>query len=191
MSIKEIRHFGDPVLVTPASEVNDFDKELRKLVKDLTETMLDAPGAGLAAPQIGVPLRVFVWDVDEAIGHLINPTLDLSEEMQEGDEGCLSFPELVYPTPRAFRAVAKGFNMHGDPVTIEGTELLARALQHETDHLNGILFIDRLSEEDRKIAMKEIRESDWFGLAEQTGGQPKIKVSPHSLFIQENRGLGL
>jgi peptide deformylase len=191
MSIKEIRHFGDPVLVTPASEVIDFDKELRKLVKDLTETMLDAPGAGLAAPQIGVPLRVFVWDVDEAIGHLINPTLDLSEEMQEGDEGCLSFPELVYPTPRAFRAVAKGFNMHGDPVTIEGTELLARALQHETDHLNGILFIDRLSDENRKIAMKEIRESDWFGLAEQTGVQPKIKVSPHSLFNQDNRGLGL
>jgi peptide deformylase len=191
MSIKEIRHFGDPVLVTPASEVIDFDKELRKLVKDLTETMLDAPGAGLAAPQIGVPLRVFVWDVDEAIGHLINPTLDLSEEIQEGDEGCLSFPELVYPTPRAFRAVAKGFNMHGDPVTIEGTELLARALQHETDHLNGILFIDRLSEEDRKIAMKEIRESDWFCLVEQTGIQPKIKVSPHSIFNQDNRGLGL
>jgi peptide deformylase len=191
MSIKEIRHFGDPVLVTPASEVIDFDKELRKLVKDLTETMLDAPGAGLAAPQIGVPLRVFVWDVDEAIGHLINPTLDLSEEIQEGDEGCLSFPELVFPTPRAFRAVAKGFNMHGDPVTIEGTELLARALQHETDHLNGILFIDRLSEEDRKIAMKEIRESDWFGLVEQTGIQPKIKVSPHSIFNQDNRGLGL
>jgi peptide deformylase len=191
MSIKEIRHFGDPVLVTPASAVIDFDKELRKLVKDLTETMLDAPGAGLAAPQIGVPLRVFVWDVDEAIGHLINPTLDLSEEMQEGDEGCLSFPELVYPTPRAFRAVAKGFNMHGDPVTIEGTELLARALQHETDHLNGILFIDRLSEEDRKIAMKEIRESDWFGLVEQTGIQPKIKVSPHSIFNQDKRGLGL
>jgi peptide deformylase len=191
MSIKEIRHFGDPILVTPASEVIDFDKELRKLVKDLTETMLDAPGAGLAAPQIGVPLRVFVWDVDEAIGHLINPTLDLSEEMQEGDEGCLSFPELVYPTPRAFRAVAKGFNMHGDPVTIEGTELLARALQHETDHLNGILFIDRLSGEDRKIAMKEIRESDWFGLVEQTGIQPKIKVSPHSIFNQDNRGLGL
>ena len=191
MSIKEIRHFGDPVLVTPASEVIDFDKELRKLVKDLTETMLDAPGAGLAAPQIGVPLRVFVWDVDEAIGHLINPTLDLSDEMQEGDEGCLSFPELVYPTPRAFRAVAKGFNMHGESVTVEGTELLARALQHETDHLNGILFIDRLSDEDRKIAMKEIRESDWFGLAEQTGAQPKIKVSPHTFFKQDNRGLGL
>lgn len=190
MTIKEIRHFGDPVLITPASEVVTFDKELRKLVKDLTETMLDAPGAGLAAPQIGVPLRVFVWDVDEAIGHLINPTLDLSEEMQDGDEGCLSFPELVYPTPRAFRAVAKGFTMHGEPITVEGTELLARALQHETDHLNGVLFIDRLSEENRKLAMKEIRESDWFGLAGESGANPTIKVSPHSLFGQEIRGSG-
>lgn len=186
MSIMPIRHFGDPVLTTPASEVIDFDKELRVLVKDLTETMLDAPGAGLAAPQIGVPLRVFVWDVDEALGHLVNPTLDLSDEMQDGDEGCLSFPDLVYPTPRAFRAVAKGFNMHGEPITVEGTELLARALQHETDHLNGILFIDRLSEEDRKSAMKEIRESDWFGMATTLGQTPQIKVSPHDPF---GRGL--
>jgi peptide deformylase len=182
VSIKDIRHFGDPVLVTPAAMVVDFDKELRTLVKDLTETMLDAPGAGLAAPQIGVPLRVFVWDVDEALGHLVNPTLELSAEIQEGDEGCLSFPELVYPTPRAFRAVAKGFTMHGEPIVVEGTELLARALQHETDHLDGILFIDRLSEEDRKLAMKEIRESDWFGLASQSGQNPTIKVSPHSPF---------
>lgn len=184
MSVQPIRHFGDPVLVTPAAEVVDFDKELRKLVQDLTETMLDAPGAGLAAPQIGVPLRVFVWDVDEALGHLINPTLDLSEEIQEGDEGCLSFPDLVYPTPRAFRAVAKGFNMHGEPITVEGTELLARALQHETDHLNGILFIDRLSDADRKLAMKEIRDSDWFGLAASAGATPQIKVSPHGPFGQ-------
>ena len=168
------------MLVTPASEVIDFDRELRKLVKDLTETMLDAPGAGLAAPQIGVPLRVFVWDVDEAIGHLINPTLDLSEEMQEGDEGCLSFPELVFPTPRAFRAVAKGFNMHGDPVTIEGTELLARVLQHETDHLNGIVFIDRLMLEDRKLAMADIRNSEWFGELASNQVVPQFKISPHS-----------
>jgi peptide deformylase len=186
MSIMPIRHFGDPVLTTPASEVIDFDKELRVLVKDLTDTMLDAPGAGLAAPQIGVPLRVFVWDVDEALGHLINPTLDLSDEMQDGDEGCLSFPDLVYPTPRSFRAVAKGFNMYGEPITVEGTELLARALQHETDHLNGILFIDRLSEEDRKSAMREIRESDWFGMATTLGQAPQIKVSPHDPF---GRGL--
>lgn len=182
MAIQPIRFFGDPVLTTPASMVTTFDKELRNLVKDLTETMQDAPGAGLAAPQIGVPLRVFVWDVDEELGHLVNPTLDLSDEMQEGEEGCLSFPELRYNTPRALRAVAKGFNMYGDPVTIEGTEFLARALQHETDHLDGIVFIDRLNEVDRKLAMKEIRESDWFGLARATGSEPIIKVSPHNTF---------
>lgn len=183
MAIQPIRLFGDPVLTTPATEVHTFDKELRKLVKDLTDTMLEAPGAGLAAPQIGVPLRVFVWDVDEQLGHLINPILDLSVEIQEGEEGCLSFPELRYNTPRAFRAVAKGFNMHGEPVTVEGTELLARALQHETDHLNGVVFIDRLSPEDRKLAMKEIRESEWFGLQEN---KPEIRISPHP-----TRGLGL
>jgi peptide deformylase len=179
MTVQSIRLFGDPVLVTPASPVTDFDKELRNLVSDLTQTMQAAPGAGLAAPQIGVPLRVFVWDIDDELGHLVNPTLDLSEEMQEGEEGCLSFPNLSFDTPRAFRAVAKGFNMYGDPVVVEGTELLARCLQHETDHLNGVLFIDRMNSEQRKIAMKEIRESDWFGLANQNGLAPKIKISPH------------
>jgi peptide deformylase len=182
MSIQEIRYFGDPVLTTPASEVVDFDKELRILVKDLTDTMLDAPGAGLAAPQIGVSLRVFVWDVDETLGHLINPTLTLSDEMQDGEEGCLSFPELRYETPRAMRAVAKGFNMYGEPITVEGSEFLARALQHETDHLNGILFIDKLSTEDRKLAMKEIRESEWFNLATEKGQAIQVKDSPHSIF---------
>ena len=182
MSIQEIRFFGDPVLTTPASLVTDFDKELRVLVQDLTDTMLDAPGAGLAAPQIGVSLRVFVWDVDEQLGHLINPVLTLSEEMQEGEEGCLSFPELRYETPRAMRAVARGFNMYGEPITVEGTELLARCLQHESDHLDGIVFIDRLSADDRKLAMKEIRESEWFSNAQASGLDPSIKVSPHSLF---------
>ena len=182
MSIQEIRFFGDPVLTTPASPVVDFDKELRVLVKDLTDTMLDAPGAGLAAPQIGVPLRVFVWDVDEALGHLINPVLDLSEEMQDGEEGCLSFPELRFETPRAMRAVARGFNMYGEPVVVEGTEFLARALQHETDHLNGILFIDKLSAENRKLAMKEIRESEWFNLASENGQTIQVKDSPHKIF---------
>jgi peptide deformylase len=182
MSIQPIRLFGDPVLTTPAAAVVDFDKELRTLVEDLTDTMLEAPGAGLAAPQIGVPLRVFVWDVDQAIGHLINPTLDLSEELQDGEEGCLSFPALSYETPRAFRAVAKGFNMYGEPITVEGTELLARCLQHETDHLDGIVFIDRLSVQDRKLAMKEIRESEWFGTALDSGNNPVIKTSPHNMF---------
>lgn len=182
MSIQEIRFFGDPVLTTPAAPVVDFDKELRVLVQDLTDTMLDAPGAGLAAPQIGVSLRVFVWDVDDALGHLINPVLTLSEEMQDGEEGCLSFPELRYETPRAMRAVAKGFNMYGEPITVEGSEFLARALQHETDHLNGILFIDKLSAEDRKLAMKEIRESDWFNLASEQGMNIEVKDSPHTIF---------
>ena len=182
MSIQPIRLFGDPVLVTPAVLVVDFDKELRTLVADLTDTMLQAPGVGLAAPQIGVGLRVFVWDVDEAIGHLINPILDLSAELQDGEEGCLSFPELSYETPRAFRAVAKGFNMYGEPITVDGTELLARCLQHESDHLDGIVFIDRLSPQDRKLAMKEIRESDWFSSAQANGLNPSVKVSPHNLF---------
>jgi peptide deformylase len=182
MPIQPIRHFGDPVLTTPAIEVVDFDKELRTLVADLIETMHDAPGAGLAAPQIGVSLRVFVWDVDDEIGHLINPTLDLSEEMQEGEEGCLSFPGIFAETPRAFRAVAKGFTMHGEPIVVEGTEFLARALQHETDHLNGILFVDRMESELRKNAMREIRESEWFNSSTDA---PIIKVSPHS-----TRGLG-
>jgi peptide deformylase len=180
MAIQPIRFFGDPVLTTPAVEVIDFDKQLRELVSDLTETMLDAPGAGLAAPQIGVPLRVFVWHVDDELGHLVNPTLDLSDELQDGEEGCLSFPELRYETPRAFRAVAKGWNMHGEPITVEGTEFLARALQHETDHLNGVLFIDRMSAQNRKLAMKEIRDSEWFMESSLNGSTPEIKVSPHS-----------
>ncbi|MBU6243244.1 MAG: peptide deformylase [Acidobacteria bacterium] len=186
MALQPIRLFGDPILATPATAVIDFDKELRNLVTDLTETMIEAPGAGLAAPQIGVPLRVFVWHVDEVFGHLINPSLDLSAELQEGEEGCLSFPELRYETPRSLRAVAKGFNMHGEPITIEGSELLARALQHETDHLDGILFIDRLPKNLRKQAMKEIRESDWFMSATENGLSPQFKLSPH-----QTNGLGL
>jgi peptide deformylase len=182
MSIQEIRLFGDPVLLTPAAPVLDFDKELRNLVSDLTETMLDAPGVGLAAPQIGVPLRVFTWIVEEELGHLINPVLDLGDETEDDEEGCLSFPELRYNTPRSLQVVAKGFNMFGEPIVVEGTEFLARALQHETDHLDGILFIDRLSTENRKLAMKEIRESEWFNLQNVSGNTPKIKESPHIIF---------
>jgi peptide deformylase len=174
MSIQPIRLFGDPVLRTPAEPVVDFDKELRQLVADLTETMQDAPGSGLAAPQIGVGLRVFTFWVDEELGHLINPDLDLSTEEQDGDEGCLSIPGLAYPTKRAFGVVAKGFNQYGDPVVIEGTELKSRAIQHETDHLDGILFIDRLDREARKAAMKEIREAEWWGDPVQ------VRVSPHN-----------
>ena len=176
MAIRPIRLFGDPVLRTPAEPVVDFDKELRRLVKDLTDTMLAAPGAGLAAPQIGVSLRVFTYNVDGEVGHLINPVLDLSDETQEGDEGCLSIPDLPFPCVRALRAVARGFNEYGDPVVIEGSEKLARCFQHETDHLDGVLFIDRLDREQRKAALRAIRQADW------SGGAPKVKVSPHATF---------
>jgi peptide deformylase len=182
VAIQPIRLFGDPILRTTALEVVDFDVELRRLVQDLTDTMLEAPGAGLAAPQIGVGLRVFTWNIDGEVGHLVNPVLDLSDETQDGDEGCLSIPDLKIDCRRALSVVAKGFDLHGEPVVIEGSELLARAIQHETDHLDGILFLDRLTPELRKQAMKEIRESEWFGVA----GSPTIKVSPHP-----TRGLGL
>ncbi|GAB6985891.1 peptide deformylase [Nocardioides pyridinolyticus] len=174
MAIQPIRLFGDPILRKPALEVVDFDKELRRLVEDLTDTMLEAPGAGLAAPQIGVGLRVFTWNVDGEVGHLVNPTLDLGEEIQDGPEGCLSIPELSFDCKRARLVVARGFDVHGEPVVIEGSDLLARAIQHETDHLDGVLFIDRLDADARKAAMRAIRESEWFGLE-----QPTVKVSPH------------
>jgi peptide deformylase len=172
--LRDIRLFGDPVLRTPAEPVVDFDLELRNLVADLTETMIDAPGVGLAAPQIGVGLRVFTYYVDDVLGHLINPALALSEECEEDDEGCLSFPGLAFPTKRAYGLVAKGFDMHGEPVTLEGTGQMARCVQHETDHLDGVLFIDRLDPIQRKLAMKEIRAAEWWGEP-----VPLVKTSPH------------
>ena len=174
MAVQPIRLFGDPVLRSRAVEVTDFDRELRRLVEDLTDTMREAPGSGLAAPQIGVGLRVFTWYVDGELGHLVNPRLDLSEETQDGPEGCLSIPDLTFDCRRALRVVAKGFSMHGEPVTIEGSDLLARAIQHETDHLDGILFVDRLDREARREAMRAIREAPWFGQP-----APTVRVSPH------------
>jgi peptide deformylase len=179
VALQPIRLFGDPVLRTVADPVTDFDKEIRTLVKDLEDTMLEAPGAGLAAPQIGVGLRVFTWYVNEELGHLINPDLTLSQEEQFGEEGCLSIPELFFDCRRAMRVVARGMNMYGDPVTIEGSEMLARALQHETDHLDGILFVDRLDREQRKAALRAIREAEWSGQP-----VPQVRASPHATLGQ-------
>jgi peptide deformylase len=178
VSVRPIRLIGDPLLRTKAHPVTTFDKELRRLVKDLTDTMRDAPGSGLAAPQIGVSLRVFTYDVDDELGHLINPILGpFSEEMMDGEEGCLSIPDLAFELKRPERVVAVGQNMYGDPVTVEGHGYLSRALQHETDHLDGILFVDKLDPKTRKAAMKAIREAEWAGEA-----TPRIKESPHPLF---------
>jgi peptide deformylase len=176
VTVLPIRLFGDPVLRTPADPVTEFDKQLRQLVADLEETMLDAPGAGLAAPQIGVGLRVFTYHVDDTqAGHLINPVLHFPDEQtQDGAEGCLSIPGLSWDCVRRENVVAHGQNMYGDPITVEGTAKLSRCIQHETDHLDGVLFVDRLDTATRKAALKEIREAEWSGLA-----RPVVKVSPH------------
>jgi peptide deformylase len=141
VTVQPIRLFGDPVLRTPAAPVTTFDAELRKLVADLTDTMHDEGGAGLAAPQLGVGLRVFAYDCDEFSGHLVNPTFDVvGDEEQVGPEGCLSIPGLSWECRRHLHVVARGWNQHGEPVTVEGSALLARCLQHEVDHLDGVLF---------------------------------------------------
>lgn len=177
MTVQPIRLFGDPVLRTRADQVVDFDKELRKLVKDLTATLLDEGGAGLAAPQIGVGLRVFAFDVDETVGHLINPELHFpDEEEQDGPEGCLSIPGIYIDTKRRQNVVATGVNQHGEPVRLVGTGLMARCVQHETDHLDGVLFLDRLDPKARKEAMKQIREAPWY----DQSTPPAVKVSPHA-----------
>ena len=170
-----IRIFGDPVLRSAADPVVTFDKELRGLVSDLTDTLLEANGAGLAAPQIGVGLRVFVFDVDDVLGHLVNPELHFpDDEEQEGQEGCLSIPGLYYDTKRRMNVVAKGFNSYGDPMQIVGAGMMSRCVQHETDHLDGVMFIERLDAETRKQAMREIRAAEWYG-----ANPPAVRFSPH------------
>jgi peptide deformylase len=177
VTVQPIRLFGDPVLRTPAEPVVDFDAELRKLVADLTETMREQSGAGLAAPQLGVSLRVFAFEVDEVLGHLVNPVLEFPDaEEQDGPEGCLSIPGLYFDTKRRLNVVAKGFNSYGDPMQIVGSGLMARCVQHETDHLDGVLFLDRLDPEGRKEAMKAIRQAEWYDMA----APPMVKVSPHA-----------
>jgi len=176
--VQPIRLFGDPVLRTPAEPVVDFDKELRRLVADLTDTMRDEGGAGLAAPQLGVGLRVFTFDVDDVVGHLINPVLEFpDDEEQDGPEGCLSIPGLYFDTKRRMNVVAQGFNEYGDPVRLVGTGLMSRCVQHETDHLDGVLFVDRLDRAARKTALREIRAAEWYDPA----APPPVKVSPHGL----------
>ncbi|MCX5065028.1 peptide deformylase [Micromonospora lupini] len=158
MTMRPIRIIGDPVLRTECDPVTTFDADLRALVTDLMDTLLGEPGrAGVAAPQIGVNAQVFVYDADGHRGHLVNPTLELSDELSDDEEGCLSIPGLYFPTPRALHATAHGVDQHGEPLTITGTGFLARALQHETDHLRGTLYVDTLRGDTRRRALREIR----------------------------------
>lgn len=162
MTPQPIRILGDPVLRTQAEPVISFDAALRDLVRDLMDTLRAGPGrAGVAAPQIGVSARVFVYDAGGQVGHMVNPTLVLGEQTQGGDEGCLSLPDLYFATPRAARATAHGFDQFGRPVTVEGTGFLARALQHETDHLDGVLYVDRLTGDSRRQALRASRAAGW------------------------------
>ncbi|MDG6106532.1 peptide deformylase [Dactylosporangium aurantiacum] len=158
MTIRPIRVLGDPVLRTPCETVTSFDAELRALVRDLLDTVTGEPGrAGVAAPQIGVGLRVFSYAANQQVGYLVNPTITARDGVQDGDEGCLSIPGLWFPTPRAMHATAEGFDEHGEPVTVTGSGLLARALQHETDHLDGVLYVDTLKGETRRQALRAVR----------------------------------
>lgn len=167
MAMRDIRLFGDPVLTSPADPVTRFDRNLEALVADLLDTVEPDGRAGLAAPQIGIGLRAFSYDVPEKggrrRGYVINPEIvELSEETQDGGEGCLSVPGLAYPTVRAQEAVVRGVDLRNEPVVVRGSGLMARCLQHETDHLDGKLYLSRLTPELRRKAMRAARESDWF-----------------------------
>ncbi|WP_084126810.1 peptide deformylase [Demequina sp. NBRC 110054] len=161
MAMREIRVTGDPVLRTPCETITEIDDHVRGLVEDLLETVDYEGRAGLAANQIGVSLRAFSWNIDGDIGYILNPVItENSDEMQElGEEGCLSVPGLWYPCERPAYAKAEGIDLDGNPVVIDGEEIWARLINHECDHLNGKLYLDRLGKGVRKQAMRELRES--------------------------------
>jgi peptide deformylase len=158
----EIRVYGDPVLKTPAAEVTEIDGRLAALAKDMIATMYEAPGVGLAAPQVGIDRRFFVFDSGDRSGALANPEIIwMSDETQTGEEGCLSIPGVTLDVVRAMHVRVRARNVDGTEQIVEGSGLEARIFQHEIDHLDGILFVDRLSPELRKIAMKIIRGTDF------------------------------
>ncbi|NTV39081.1 MAG: peptide deformylase [Demequinaceae bacterium] len=161
MTVREIRIIGDPVLRTPCGAITHMDAGVRSLVDDLLETV-DADGrAGLSANQIGVGRRAFCWNIHGEIGYVLNPrVVALSEDLQDGGEGCLSVPGLWFPTPRAWYARVVGEDLDRKEVVVEGTELMARCLQHETDHLDGLFYLDRLPRAVRVEAMRALRAQD-------------------------------
>ncbi|MGB4137455.1 MAG: peptide deformylase [Microbacterium sp.] len=163
MTVREIRLYGDPVLRTVCAPVEAIDDGVRALVADLLDTV-ELPGrAGVAAPQIGVALRAFSYNIDGEVGYVLNPVLvEVRGEPVPTGEGCLSVPGLWHDALRHPWARVEGIDLDGDPVVLEGEGLLAQALQHETDHLDGRVYLSRLAPETRKVAMREVRESSWF-----------------------------
>ena len=163
MTVREIRIFGDPVLRSVCAPITDLDDGARALVEDLVDTVKLPGRAGVAAPQIGVALRAFSYNIDGDIGYVINPVLtEVRGEPVPTGEGCLSVPGLWHDALRYPWARVEGIDLDGDPVVLEGEGLLAQALQHETDHLDGMLYLSRLDPDTRRAAMREVRESSWF-----------------------------
>lgn len=163
MTVRSIRIFGDPVLRAVSVPVVDINDGVRALVQDLIDTV-ELPGrAGVAAPQIGVGLRAFSYNIDGDIGYVLNPVLvEVSGEPIAIGEGCLSVPGLWHDTVRYPHAKVVGIDLEGREVVLEGDGLFAQALQHETDHLEGMLYLERLAPETRRVAMRQVRESSWF-----------------------------
>ncbi|MBS1675161.1 MAG: peptide deformylase [Actinobacteria bacterium] len=163
MTAREIRLFGDPVLRTVCAEITAIDDGVRALVADLVDSV-ELPGrAGVAAPQIGVAQRAFSYNIDGVIGYVINPVLvEVRGEPVPTGEGCLSVPGIWHDALRHPWARVEGIDLDGEPVVLEGEGLMAQALQHETDHLDGMVYLSRLDPETRRTAMREVRESNWF-----------------------------
>lgn len=162
MTVREIRLFGDPVLKSVTEQVKDFES-VKGLVQDLLDTTALPGRAGVAATQIGVGLAVFSYNVNGKIGYLINPEiLSVEGESTLMEEGCLSVPGLWHKTPRFPKATARGYQLDGSIVEISGEGLMAQALQHECDHLNGLLYLDRLEKEERRLAFANLRQQSWF-----------------------------
>ena len=166
MAVRRILTFGEPALRERATDVDRVTDLHRKLVDDMIETMRAAPGVGLAGPQIGVLDRIFVWEVEEDHGAVINPRItSSSDDTTEEEEGCLSLPGIYYPVVRPASVTVEGIDEGGEPVKLEAEGLLARVCQHEIDHLDGVLFVDRLPEELRKEALAALREQLLTGVA--------------------------
>jgi peptide deformylase len=173
VAVRPIRIIGDPVLHTPTRPVDTFDEELKALIADMFDTMAAAEGVGLAANQVGVPLRLFVYDCPDeerrvrVRGVVVNPVLETSErpetmpDPEDDEEGCLSVPAEQFPTGRAEWARVTGVDADGAPVEVEGRGFLARCLQHETDHLDGVIYVDRLVGRNQRAARRAVKRNGW------------------------------
>jgi peptide deformylase len=159
VTVRQLRMLGDPVLRTPCDRVTRFDEAVARLAADLVETVQLPGRAGLAANQIGSSVAVFSYNVDGQLGYVINPEIIELSGSSEGPEACLSVPGVTACLARAAQAVVAGVDIHGQPITVAGTGELARCLQHETDHLRGLLYIDRLAGAERRAVLRQIRES--------------------------------